>query len=96
MMHTRWFHCDAICQYYGVEMWSERFWEICENFMRTYVESGMNMILTPIHTPPLDTAVGGERMTCQLVDVYLGNDGFTFGYERFERWVEMCKRSKRS
>ena len=92
LMHTRWFHCDCICQYYGVEMWSEKFWEICENFVRTYVESGMNMILTPIHTPPLDTAVGGERMTCQLVDVYLGNDGFTFGYERFERWVEMCKR----
>lgn len=92
LMHTRWFHCDCICQYYGVEMWSEKFWEICENFVRTYVESGMNMILTPIHTPPLDTAEGGERMTCQLVDVYLGNDGFTFGYERLERWVEMCKR----
>ena len=92
LMHTRWFHCDAICQYYGVEMWSERFWEICEEFVKTYVESGMNMILTPIHTPPLDTAVGGERMTCQLVDVYLGNDGFTFGYEKLERWVEMCER----
>ena len=92
LMHTRWFHCDSICQYYGVEMWSERFWEICENFVRTYVKAGMNMILTPIHTPPLDTAVGGERMTCQLVDVYLGNDGFTFGFDRLERWVEMCKR----
>ena len=90
--HTRWFHCDCLCQYYGVEMWSERFWEICENFVRAAVRRGINMLLTPIHTPPLDTAVGGERMTCQLVDVYLGNSGYSFGFERFERWVEMAKR----
>ena len=92
LKHTKWFHCDSICQYYGVEMWSERFWEICENFVRSYVKRGMNMLLTPIHTPPLDTAMGGERMTCQLVDVYLGNDGFTFGFERLERWVAMAER----
>ena len=92
LIHTKWFYCDGICQYYGVEMWSEKFWEICENFVRAYVKGGMNMLLTPIHTPPLDTAVGGERMTCQLVDVYLGNDGFHFGFERLERWVEMAER----
>lgn len=27
----------------------------------------MNMLYTPLFTPPLDTAVGGERMTVQLV-----------------------------
>lgn len=92
LKHTKWFHCDCLCQYYGVEMWSERFWEICENFVRSYVKRGMNMLLTPIHTPPLDTAVGDERMTCQLVDVYLGNDGFSFGFERLERWVTMAEK----
>ena len=92
LIHTKWFHCDGLCQYYGVEMWSEKFWEICENFVKCAVKRGINMLLTPIHTPPLDTAVGGERMTCQLVDVRLGNSGYEFGFEKFERWVEMARR----
>lgn len=92
LIHTKWFHCDCLCQYYGVEMWSERFWEICENFVRAAVKRGINMLLTPIHTPPLDTAVGGERMTCQLVDIRVSNSGYDFGFERFERWVEMAER----
>ena len=93
LIHTKWFHCDGICQYYGVEMWSERFWEITENFVRLAAKRGINMLLTPIHTPPLDTVKGGERMTCQLVDVRVSNGGFTFGFERFERWVAMAQRA---
>ena len=40
-------------------MWSEDFWRICENYVRAMVRRGINMLLTPVHTPPLDTAVGG-------------------------------------
>ena len=92
LIHTKWFHCDCLCQYYGVEMWSEDFWRICENYVRAMVRRGINMLLTPVHTPPLDTAVGGERMTCQLVDVTLGNSGYEFGFARLDRWVEMARR----
>ena len=42
----------------------------------------MNMLLTPMFTPPLDTRVGGERKTAQLVDV-TGTDGaYTFSFDR--------------
>lgn len=92
LIHTKWFHCDALCQFYGVEMWSEQFWEICENFVALMPKRGINMLFTPIHTPPLDTRVGGERMTCQLVDVYAGNSGYSFGFEKLGRWVEMARR----
>ena len=51
------------------------------------------MLLTPIFTPPLDTAVGGERRTVQLVDVTVQADGsYAFGFEKLDRWVEMGKR----
>lgn len=50
------------------------------------------MLLTPVFTPPLDTAVGGERRTVQLVDVTVTKEGYQFGYEKLERWVEVCKR----
>ncbi len=92
LIHTKWFHCDALCHFYGVEMWSEKFWEICENFVAAMPRRGINMLLTPIHTPPLDTREGGERMTCQLVDVSAGNSGYSFGFGKLERWVEMAKR----
>ncbi len=91
-IHTKWFHCDALCHYYGVEMWSEAFWTICENFVAAMPRRGINMLLTPIHTPPLDTRAGGERMTCQLVDVYLDKGVYSFGFARLGRWVEMARR----
>ena len=72
--HTEWFHCDALANYYHVDVFSERHWELIENFVRTAVDHGCNMLLTPLFTPPLDTAVGGERRTVQLVDVEVVDD----------------------
>ena len=48
------------------------------------------MILTPVFTPPLDTEVGGERPTVQLVDVQKSGDDYRFGFDRLERWVNLC------
>ena len=89
---TQWFHYDCLADYYGVEVFSERHWEIVENFMTTYVAHGMNTILTPIFTPPLDTVIGGERPTVQLVDVTRENGKYTFGFEKLERFCALCKK----
>ena len=70
---TNWMHYDCICREYGVEAFSEGFYGVFEEFLRIYTQSGFNMLLTPIFTPPLDTAVGGERMTTQLVGVSVEN-----------------------
>ncbi len=93
ILHTEWFHCDCLANYYGVEVFSERHWEIVENFVKTAVKRGCNTLLTPIFTPPLDTDIGGERRTVQLIDVCVENGRYFFGYDKFERWVEMCKRA---
>jgi hypothetical protein len=53
----------------------------------------MNTVLTPIHTPPLDTERGAERMTCQLVEVSVHRGQYAFGFERLERWIQMCERA---
>lgn len=91
LIHTKWFHCDALADYYCVPVFSPRFWEIAENFIRGAVRRGMNMILTPVHTPPLDTEIGAVRKTVQLVDVYLEEGKYRFGFEKFDRWVAMCQ-----
>ncbi|MCI6042890.1 DUF4091 domain-containing protein [bacterium] len=91
--HTEWFHSDCLANYYDVEVFSEEHWSILEKFIAHAVKRGCNMILTPIFTPPLDTAVGGERRTVQLVDITVTGSGYEFSYEKFERWVAMCRRA---
>lgn len=91
--HTEWFYSDCLANYYQVEVFSEEYWRIVENYLKTAAKHQMNMLLTPIFTPPLDTAVGGERRTVQLVDVKVLSDGnYEFGFEKLERWVNMAKR----
>ena len=69
LLHTEWFHSDCLADYYHVKPFSEEHWKILENFVRLYAARGINTILTPVFTPPLDTAVGGERTTVQLLDI---------------------------
>jgi len=87
---TQWFHCDCLADYYGVEMLSERHWEIIENFMRTAADNGINMLLTPVFTPPLDTKIGAQRPTCQLVGVKREKGEWSFDFALLDRWVKLC------
>lgn len=89
---TQWFHPDCLANYYHCKVFSAQWWKIVENFVRTAVKNGINMILTPVFTSPLDTAVGGERLTVQLVDVTVENEEYSFGYKNLDRWVKMCNR----
>ncbi len=92
LIHTEWFHTDCIADYYGYEVFSEKHWKAIENFMKTAVKRGMTMILTPVFTPPLDTEVGGERTTVQLVDVKNDGGKWSFGYEKLDRWIKLAKK----
>ena len=89
---TQWFHADCLANYYNVEVWSDEHFRIVENFVHTAVHGGINMLLTPVFTPPLDTAVGGERRTTQLVGVRLDKDTYTFDFSLLDRWIDMCDR----
>lgn len=93
LIHTQWFHTDSLANYYEVDAFSEEHWRIIENFIQTAGENGINMILTPIFTPPLDTKVGGERTTVQLIHVTLENGKYSFDLSQLKRWLEICKRN---
>lgn len=90
LIHTEWFHTDCLADYYGVEVFGERHWEIIGNFIDACVKYDINMILTPLFTPALDTGIGLERTTTQLIDVTLSNGEYSFGFEKLHRWVSMC------
>lgn len=90
--HTEWFHADCLADFYGVATDSEAFFPLIEPFIRLAVRRGVNTILTPLFTPPLDTAEGGERTTVQLVGVRCEDGRYSFDFTRLEEWVAMCER----
>lgn len=92
LMCTHWFHTDCLASYYDIKIFSDDYWRIVENFMRDAVRHGINMILTPLFTPPLDTEVGGERPTVQLIDVKKHGYTYTFGFEKLKKWVELANK----
>ena len=93
LIYTQWFHSDSIANYYKIPVFCEKFWALVESFIKAAVHTGVNMLLTPVFTPPLDTEVGGERLTVQLVDVKLENGKYSFGFDRFIRWVRLAQKS---
>lgn len=92
LKYTQWFYCDCIANYHNVEIFSDKHWELIENYIKTAADVGINMLLTPIHTPPLDTAIGTMRPVIQLVDVNLNNGKYTFEMSKLTRWVKICKK----
>lgn len=93
LIYTQWFYCDCLMDYYGTKAFDERHWQIIENYMKTAVKYGINMILTPVFTPPLDTYVGGERPTTQLADISVINGEYSFNFDKLERWISLCKKA---
>lgn len=90
LIFTQWFYTDCLMQYYGTEAFDEAHWRVIEAFMNNARRYGQTMILTPVLTPELDTYVGGERPTTQLVEVYLENGQYRFDFSRLGRWVDLC------
>ena len=91
LIHTEWFHQDCLATVYGVPVHSEEHWRILERFLACAVRHGINAILTPLFTPPLDTRPGGERPTVQLVGVVIGDGGYRFDFSLLDRWVGLCE-----
>lgn len=91
-LHTEWFYFDCLATSYHVEVFSEEHWELLENYIKNYAEHCINMVLTPLFTPALETDVGGERPTVQLVDVEKKNGVYHFNFDKLIRWFRLCRK----
>ena len=85
---TQWFHADSLATYYDVETWSEEHWRIISAQMHSAREMGVTMLLTPVWTLPVDTAVGAKRRLTQLLDIRRDDGHYSFGTQRLDRWLE--------
>ncbi len=90
---TFWMHYDSLADYYGLPLFSEEYNRVLQSFLCSAVQHGLTMLLTPLFTPPLDTEIGKERMTVQLVDIEKEEGKYQFNFERldwFMKFAEQC------
>lgn len=90
---TMWFHVDGIASAHHVEPYSEEGFRLIGKYMRMAADHGVNMVLTPVVTPPLDTNVGGERMDVQLVDILCRDGQYEFGFDKLRRYIAIARES---
>lgn len=93
LLFTQWFHVDCIANYHNVPVYSEEHWDLIEKYISIATHHGMNMILVPVLTPPLDTEVGGERTTVQLAKIEKQGDKYIFDMSLLERYIDICIKS---
>ena len=92
IVNTHWVHGDGLATFYGVEVYGEEYWAILERFVGAAAAMGVNSVLTPVWTPPLDTAVGRTRLPVQLVDIVDDDGVYRFDFARLARWMDLCRR----
>ena len=90
--NTCWFHGDCLQTIHGLEADSLAYEQLVEKYLQMYVRFGHNMILTSLFTLPLNTAVGKERPTDQLVTVRVDHGKYSFSFERLKWWLDLCSR----
>lgn len=84
---TNWMHYDCIANYHKAKPFGKRFYAIFEEYLKAYTDIGFNTLLTPLFTPPLDTQVGGERLTTQLVKVKKTANGYEFDFSEVKKFI---------
>ena len=92
MKVTEWFHADCLCDYYNIEPWSEEFFAVLKNYLINMRSHGINMLYTPLVTPPLDTLQGLERPTFQSVDITLDEQGkWSFDFSNLKKFIMLAE-----
>ncbi|MDY3724195.1 MAG: DUF4091 domain-containing protein [Candidatus Borkfalkiaceae bacterium] len=88
---TFWMHYDSIADQYGLPLFSKEYNEILKEYMKSAVKHGLTMLLTPLFTPPIDTEIGKERMTVQLVGVKKIGNEYLFDFEKLGKFIALAE-----
>lgn len=85
-----WIHYDSIAEYYRLPLFSDEYNVLMKSFICDAVEHGLTTLLTPLFTPPLDTEIGKERMTVQLIGVEKTESGYRFDFNRLGWFMQVA------
>lgn len=88
---THWFHYDCMADVCGAEPFTADYYRAMSPWIENYVAHGNNVILTPLFTPCLDTEVGTKRRVAQLIQVYKEGEGYRFGFEKLDEFIDFMQ-----
>ena len=88
LLSVNWFYADCVSIRHRTACWTEPFWKLLEAYFRNMVEHGNNVLYTPLWSVPLDTAIGRERPTAQLLEIEWKEGKYFFDFHRLERWID--------
>ncbi len=92
LIYSQWLHVDCIADAHETEIYSEEHWRLIEDYISAAADTGMNMLMMPVITPPLDTMPGTARPCVQLVDIKCTNGVYSFDFKKVHRWIALCKK----
>ena len=52
--------------------------------------NGINMLLTPLFTPPLDTFIGTYRPRVQLMKISIDKGKYSFDFSMLKKWIDVA------
>jgi len=86
---THWLYCDALIDWYGTDLFDDRFWSILPQYVRNLVTHGQDMLYVPVFTPPLD----GVKRPTQLLRVGRdGDDIYRFDWQDVKQYIDLARR----
>ena len=90
LMYTNWFHYDCLADIHGVNLYSDKYFEILEKYLSNAAKHKMNTLLIPAFTPPLDTYIGEERKNTGVVKIKKINNNYEFDFSELERIINLA------
>ncbi len=84
---TTWLYADALCDWYHVDPFTERFWAILKPYLANLAEHGQDTVYVPLFTPPLD----GVKRPTQLLGVRREGDNYHFAWDLVRRWIQVSR-----
>ena len=87
---THWLNVESIWDYYKIEPFGERFWELAEAYVADLTAHGVNVIYSPIFNNRHEIM----PRPAQLLRVRrIGRDAYEFDFSDIRRWIRMAIRN---
>lgn len=90
LMYTNWFHYDCLADIHGVELYSDKYYEILGKYLSNASKFRMNTLLIPPFTPPLDTYESEERTNTGTVKIKKCGNNYSFDFSLLERLIKIA------
>lgn len=87
---TNWFYADCVFKQHHVRCWSQKHWQLLQQYFENYADHGSNMLLTPLWTLPLGVEKGKHRPLCQLLIIREKAAIYQFDFSRLEHWIDLA------